>query len=259
MLRVCGWLLLCLSINLVAKEQQTEYQVNFKNIGNTIWQDYQAFYTKKRLTRVAGMFAVGAVMAHTNIDTEFQDWHQSNIHSERSDDVSKVAKNFGEKFIMMPLAIAASAIEFKNPNSFWAEWGQLSTRAYLLGGPIIGVTQPLTGGSRPKDEYKDAHWRPFNDDNGVSGHSFVGAVPFLALTKMEQLEDWQKTLAYVASGLGAWSRINDDAHYLSQAMLGWYVAWESLNAISETEQGDWYQIKPVVYGDGIGLGIAFEW
>ena len=259
MLRTYAWLLLCLPFFAQSEEQQTEYRVNFKNMGNTIWQDYEAFYTQERLIRVASVFGVGAVMAHSNIDTEFQDWHQSNIRSSGTDDFSKVVKHLGEKTLMMPIAILASSLEFSKPDSFWAEWGQLSTRAYLLGGPIIGFTQPLTGGSRPKDEYKDAHWRPFNDDNGVSGHSFVGAVPFLALTKMSQLNDWQRTLAYVASGLGSWSRINDDAHYLSQAMLGWYIAWESLNAISQSPKASWYQVKPVVFGDGVGIGVSIDW
>ena len=258
-MRIVLLFLVILLLPSVVHSEDVRYEINGKTIFETVLSDYKAFYTQPRLYRAASVFTVGAVMAHSSIDTEFQSWHQSNIRSSTSDDFSAVVKTFGEKSILFPLAGLASTWQFDNKDSKLAHWGQLSMRALLLGGPIIGVTQPLTGGSRPKDQYQNAHWRPLNDDNGVSGHSFVGAIPFLALTKMDTLTEVQKNIAYVASGLAAWSRINDDAHYLSQAMLGWYVAWESLNAISETELATWYQITPYAFGDGAGISIRVNW
>ncbi|NVK24789.1 MAG: phosphatase PAP2 family protein [Gammaproteobacteria bacterium] len=246
-------------LSTVTAQASNRYEVQFDNIWDTVKQDYSSFYTKNRLLRFGSVFSVGAVMAHTSIDTEFQSWYQDDIHSADTDDVAKVAKLFGEKTILMPVAALASALEFVEPDSNVAHWGQLSLRAYLLGGPIIGVTQPLTGGARPRDSVGDARWRSFEDDNGVSGHSFVAAVPFLALAKMSNLQPWQKNLAYGASMLGAWSRVNDDAHYLSQAILGWYVAWESLNAIGQNDVADWYQVTPYVFGDGAGVSLQFKW
>jgi len=41
---------------------------------------------------------------------------------------------------------------------------------------------------------------------------------------------------YAASTLTAWSRMNDDGHYTSQAMLGWFMAWESVGAVSESDK-----------------------
>lgn len=250
-----------LGASLFSNKLQSEerYEIQMDNIWKTIKQDYKTFYTKNRMLRAASVYSVGAFMAHTSIDTGFQAWYQDEVHSSTTDDISKVTKLFGEKTILMPIAALASAIEFTDPDSNLAQWGQLSLRAYLLGGPVIGVTQPLTGGSRPRDSHGDARWRPLEDDNGVSGHSFVAAVPFLALTKMSNLEPWQKNVALAASALGAWSRVNDDAHYLSQAMIGWYVAWESLNAIEQNEVGDWYQVSPYLFGDGAGLSLRFEW
>ena len=235
-----------------------KYEFQLENAWDTVKQDYQNFYQTERLLRTASFFAAGAVIAHTDIDTEFQSWYQDNIHSQQTDDLSKVAKLFGEKSILMPIATIASVGVFSEPESKFARWGQLSLRAYLLGGPIIGVTQPLTGGSRPRDDV-GSKWRPTEDDNGVSGHAFVSTVPFLALTKMEGISDWQKNLAYAASVFGAWSRVNDDAHYLSQAVLGWYVAWEALNAIDETKTQSWFEITPYAFGDGAGLALSITW
>lgn len=257
------FLLCCLSLSFLSSASEsnttTTTQLEFNSIKQAVIADYQSFYRKDRLLRLGSAFGAGAAVAHSNIDTEFQDWHQTHLKSSDSDELSRIVKNFGEKWLMMPLALTASAIEFSTPESSLAQWGQITARGYLLGGPIIGVTQPLTGGSRPKDKYQNAHWRPFNDDNGVSGHSFVGAVPFLALAKMPNVEGWQKAAAYAASGLAAWSRINDDAHYLSQALLGWYVAFESIDAITEKPYESWYQFTSVMFGDGVGIGISMNW
>ena len=40
-----------------------------------------------------------------------------------------------------------------------------------------------TGASRPADG-QGSHWHMFNDNNGVSGHAFIGAIPFLAAAEM---------------------------------------------------------------------------
>ena len=238
----------------------TDFTLEPDSFFDTLKQDYSSFYHSDRLWRAAKVYSVGAVMANTNIDTEFHSWHQDNIHSDTSDDIAKVAKLFGEKVILVPLATAAASWQLKDADSALGQWGEKTMRSYLVGGPAMFAVQLLTGGSRPKDEYQNAHWRPFNDDNGVSGHSFVGAVPFLTLAKMPGLTDNQKYLAYFASTLSAWSRINDDAHYLSQAMLGWYMAWESVDAVHNGDKvGKWYSIQPYAFGDGVGLSVSITW
>ena len=256
-------LFILFSVTSQAKEAETaltDFKLDTDAAVATVKSDYKAFYASDRLWRAAKVYAVGAVMANTNIDTEFHSWHQDTIHSDTSDDVAKVAKLFGEKIIMAPLAVAAASWQLKEPESPIGRWGEKTFRSYLVGGPAMFAVQLMTGGSRPKDEYQNAHWRPFNDDNGVSGHSFVGAVPFLTLARMPELSRTQKYLAYAASTLSAWSRINDDAHYLSQAMLGWYMAWESVDAVYDSgEIGSWYSVQPYAFGDGFGLALVASW
>jgi hypothetical protein len=48
--------------------------------------------------------------------------------------------------------------------------------------------------------------------------------------------------------------VNDDAHFTSQAILGWWIAYLACTAVDETET----QIKdvrfmPVPMGDGFGM------
>ncbi|MDC2891324.1 hypothetical protein [Psychrosphaera algicola] len=94
--------LLCLTGQAQAKD--------FKFTPDAAWQtiksDYQSFYTSERLWRATKFYGVGAVIAHTNIDTEFQQWHRDNVVSGTSKDVAKVAKLFGEKtsWFRLPLS-----------------------------------------------------------------------------------------------------------------------------------------------------------
>lgn len=248
--------LLFMSFNS-ACEEDFEFQTN--SFWSDVIHDYENFYQSERLYRAAGAFSVGAVMANTNIDPQFQDWHQSNIQSDASDELSKVVKVFGEKFVMLPVALLASSLQLSSTNNAFGEWGQLTLRSYLVSSPAVGALQFLTGGSRPRDT-DHAEWRPFNDDNGVSGHAYVGAVPFLVLAQMDQLTDVQKNIAFVASGLTAWSRVNDDAHYLSQSLLGWYLAWEAVDAVTSTGvKNNWYKVSPYAFGDGVGVSVSMTW
>ncbi|MEO2042421.1 MAG: phosphatase PAP2 family protein, partial [Pirellulales bacterium] len=104
-------------------------------------------------------------------------------------------------------------------------------------------------------------WKFFQDNNGVSGHSFMGAIPFLAAADMVENPLAKGTL-YVCSTFVGFSRINDDAHYSSQAFLGWYLAWASSLAVSRTEHhfaGFQVRVVPVPVGDQGGMGLEASW
>jgi len=88
-------------------------------------------------------------------------------------------------------------------------------RGFLVGaGPVI-AGQHLTGASRPSELGKNSHWRPLKDDNGVSGHTFMSALPFITAAKMTD-NPFAKLAFYSGSALGPLSRMNDNAHYPSQ-------------------------------------------
>ena len=114
-----------------------------------------------------------------------------------------------------------------------ADWGQRSLRSLLVGGPPMLALQVLTGGSRPGESDAQSKWKPLEDDNGVSGHSFMGAIPFLSAAKMAN-NAWLKAGFYAASTLPALS-INDDDHYPSQAFLGWWLAYLAASAVNRSQ------------------------
>ncbi|PAX99271.1 hypothetical protein CKO50_21840 [Pseudoalteromonas sp. HM-SA03] len=224
-------------------------------------EDYKNFYKFNRFTRIASVGAVAGIAANTSIDREIYDWYQEDIRSERTDDISKIAKYAGEGKYLLPLSfIASQAINFDTDSKLGA-WGNDVARAYTLGLPFVWSTQYLTGASRPI-ELDGSDWRPFEDNNGVSGHAFVGAIPFLAMARNTDNE-YMRYFAYFASGLAAWSRVNDGAHYTSQSILGWYFAYEVMDAVQETNSSHSnrlsYSVYPIIGGDTVGLGVQFAW
>jgi membrane-associated phospholipid phosphatase len=207
-------------------------------------------------------FGAGAVMANTNTDRSIQDWYQEHIRSDSGDRVSKVVKPFGDGFYVIPVSVAAAVLGDKlsadGEASPIGTWGRRATRAYIAGGPLSVFTQWATGGSRPNED--DSHWRPFHDNNGVSGHAFIGAVPFLTAGRMCEDNPVARYLLYAASALPALSRVNDNAHYSSQAFLGWFIAWEATGAVLQTDRSDRHvSLAPVITDDAYGVALCIQW
>jgi len=120
------------------------------------------------------------------------------------------------------------------------------------------ATQWLTGGTRPDEG--SSRGRPFHDDHGVSGHAFIGAVPFLTAGRMCAENPLARYLLYAASTRPTLSRINDNAHYPSQPFPGWFLAWEATGAIAQPEQGDRHiSVAPAIIGDTCGLALCVRW
>jgi len=242
------------------KSTQDTYSENSLTIWEAVTRDYESFYSLDRLTRLGVGFGIGAIAANTSLDDNFQNWYQDNIRSSSTDNFSKAVKTFGEGRYMIPLALLSASINYINAESPIGVWGVYTSRAYLVGAPALLLMQYTTGASRPGETDHGSRWRPFNDNNGVSGHAFMGAVPFLTLANMYDDNKVVKYLANAASFATAWSRVNDNSHYLSQASLGWYMAFESVDAVfdADRKKGD-ITIAPVIGRDSYGISVHMKW
>ena len=207
-------------------------------------------------------FGSGAIVANTHMDEAFQKWYQTDLRSNTTDDFASGVKNFGEWQYLIPVTFGAAVldnfIDSEQYQSSIGRWGARSARAYILGTPLLLVTQALTGASRPGDG-RGSSWRPFDNTHGVSGHAFVGAVPFLTIARMNDNNPWVKYLFYGASTLTAISRINDNAHYLSQAALGWYLAWEATDTVADRDRRNKLAFTPMPVKDGYGVYVSMQW
>jgi len=199
----------------------------FKALSFNISADYKNFYFSSNLNSIAIGMAISGVCANTSIDKDIQDWWQNKLRTEASDKVYSKCKIFGEGKIMIPLYLGAMTI---GREKGIGEWAERSLRATLVGAPIVFFLQRALGSKRPDEG--SSSWDFFGDDNGVSGHSFIGSIPFLTGAIMTD-NPYFKASLYLGSTLCPASRINDNKHYFSQSMLGWLLGYLAVKVIEE--------------------------
>jgi hypothetical protein len=233
-----------------------------------VWQlvkeDYQTFYSIEGLKRLGIAFAVGGIIANTNTDQEIQDWYQDHARRSATDQFASAVKGFGNWKYLVPVSMVAAGIGLVFPQDTGSNigaWGERTFRAYVVATPAMFVTQHLTGASRPEERENASHWRPLHDNNGVSGHAFVAAVPFITIARMSR-NPLIRYASYAASILTAWSRVNDNAHFTSQVMLGWYMGYEAVEAVSAssgTKSVSQPQYSLIPWKDGAVVRVAYQW
>jgi PAP2 superfamily len=227
-----------------------------------IWNDHVHFYSPDSLALLAGGFSLGAIGANTGFDQSLQDYSQSDI-GDSTKHFFHQSKDIGDQNWTVPIFASAwvagrlySGSEEMGPVG---TWGERSMRGMIVGFPPLLGLQRLTGASRPDESSDGSQWNPFNDNNGVSGHSFVGAMPFITAAKMTQSRG-QKALLYAGSTIVPISRVLDNAHYPSQIVLGWWVAYLAASAVDVTENPEHrWRILPFTSQDSTGILAEFKY
>lgn|GEM_PF-3041431 len=237
-----------------------------------IRSDFRNFYSCENFANIFVGFGVHAVISNTSMDQNLTNWYQKDVRSNGLNRFSNDVRDFGSEKAIIPV-IAVGILYYSDritdcirffelpTGSVLGEFASRTTRGYLVGMPTMLLGQLLVGAGRPDDLNPSSRWQPFQNDHGVSGHAFVGAMPFITLAQMSD-NFWLKTVFYTCSTFTAWSRFNDEKHYFSQSLLGWYFAYLSCRAISKTE----YQLLPrgmtvfpIVEPRTTGIGLIYQW
>jgi len=236
---------------------------NFRLLVRNIRSDYRNYYSWITMRDLLLGVAFASPLANTSLDGDFQGWYQRDVRSNCTDDFSAFWKTFGEGQIFVPafagLAVVGKMFEDRPLFGCAGEFGDRVTRGYLVGAPPMLLMQLILGGSRPGEDFVESRWKPFEDNNSVSGHAFMGAVPFITAAQMCQ-NPWAKGTLYVCSTFTAWSRINDDDHYLSQACLGWWMGYLACRAVDDTQRRCYrgYELTPIATPEITGIGVIWE-
>ena len=234
-------------------------------VGYQVLDDYRNFYSCEPLVCLTGAFGAGALMANTGFDVTMQDAWQQGVAPTSLGTFFSDCKVLGEGMYLLPISGAAAltgmAFEGAPVGDFIGEWGSRSLRMFVVGAPPLYALQWATGASRPDESSAGSKWKPFQDANGVSGHAFVGAIPFLAAADMVESPLLKGTL-YVCSTFTGFSRMTDNAHFPSQVFLGWYLAWASARAVNATEMhfADMeVRVVPLPMADLGGMAVEARW
>lgn len=225
-----------------------------------IKHDYINFYTPPNLYYFLGAVGTGAILANTSADQSVANYYQDHWRTQTTDNISKVAKVFGNKAFAFTY-IGAIGLNVLLPQyettGVIGQWGTNNIRAIMIGAPIVGVFQATFGGDRPNGVDPSSHWSFVEEGRAMSGHAFAGSIPFVTAAMMTENKPLKVSL-YAASTLTGLSRINDNVHYLSQVVMGWMTGYLSAKAVMDTnnDETNTLYVYPMAVNDGVGIGVS---
>ncbi len=204
-------------------------------------EDERNFYSCNNLTWIALGVGGGATLANTNADQWFRQTYAE--HWRPPDTNLDFVKDFGTGGIVIPamagLWMFDRSIAWCQGDDEWpvvavvGDWSERSMRGWIVGAVPLLTLQYAIGAGRPGESSAGSHWTPFEYTHGVSGHAFIGAVPFFTAADMCDSTFW-KVGFYTLGGAAGVSRIYTDSHYLSQVLLGWWLAYFATHTVEQT-------------------------
>lgn len=252
-----------LSISPAHAWTENIYECNWlQNFECDIRRDFCVYFQPEILFPFGGFFIASGILANTGLDRTIRDIWQDDVKSKSSDRFFEFPKALGGlSYWYFPLYLSAMGIGYLRECDMYGnviyQWGYRNLRAFFLGGIQELILAPTLGSGRPSS-HQPSKWQPFRYRTGVSGHAFFGGLPLITAAIMTD-PPALKTLLYVASTLPGLSRINSDAHYASQVLLGWALALFSAHAVYLSDQARFPTFQMGVCPRKDGAMIAASW
>lgn len=211
-----------------------------ENLKNDILCDFSVYLGKENLRDLGVLFLTIGTMANTNIDHALSRSWKKGIHSSSSDTLFKLPDRIGKcNYVATYLGTMAIGHWQSHTTIGYTlyNWGYRSIRTLLL----VGVQDPIygwfIGNGRPKDGKHTSRWKLFKKggEAGCSGHSFNGAIPFMTAAMMTDSLPL-KIGFYTLASLPGFARINKQAHYPSQVILSWGIAYLAARSVCFSEE-----------------------
>jgi membrane-associated phospholipid phosphatase len=186
--------------------------------------------------------AIAGIVGLMFVDEPVRRWAQD-VRSETTDDIAAFARHFGqpEVWVTVPATLIAGGLLTKNE-----ELAKAGGRVAASVGLAIGVEltiKLIVGRTRPDSGLGAFHFDPFSvDANSMpSGHSAIAWALMTSLAHEVKSPVAQVGFYGLASAT-AWSRVNDDRHWLSDVVAGSLIGFTSAKLV----HGKWqvWGIKP---------------
>ena len=256
------WRFVCLFLLVAPASGLAQTSNEEQSFVEILTADFRYHYSSKPLTDVAVGFGATALFANSEADENIQRVFRDKLQGQAGDSLTNFFTGVGDvahPIYSIPIYLTTMWIGGYNgeSESAAARWGANSLRGVAVGAPELIVLGSIAGGNAPDEG--EPGWSPFDSNNGVSGHSFMGAVPIITAAKMTD-RPWLKYTLYTVSTFPGLARIYDEKHYFSQALMGWWLAYVATRTVEYTNIGDesTTRIMPVFYPDGGGLQVSIK-
>ena len=220
-----------------------------------VQEDYKNFYHFVNSKYLMMGLGLSALSAHSKLDTHFQGWFQRKVANQGfAGDLASSTKIFGERpWVLAYFGLSLFDTEKCSPALCKGvlNWADQSRRMVVVGLPLVWGLQYTLGARRPYQG--GSKWTYFDDSHAVSGHAFIGAIPFLGVAGQVKNPYLKATLIGLST-LPAWSRVHDDQHYLSQSFMGWLIAWRAY----EITKPDYDPNGWSLFSNGTHVGLAYR-
>jgi len=226
--------------------------------------DFKHMYWGKNLVCMGVALAAAAPLANTHADQGIRDWYVERLKTSSGDGWASVAYQMGKHFNVIPVYAIVGGVGLMFPDTWVGStaftWGERSLRSLLVGVPAVGILQVGLGGSRPNENGPhSSYWHPLHDNNSVSGHAFVGSIPFLVAASMTE-NPWMKGAFFLGSFFVPWARVQQDAHYFSQVALGWTFGFLAAQSVLQTDiENRRVLVAPLDVPGTQGIGVMFRY
>jgi membrane-associated phospholipid phosphatase len=203
-----------------------------------------------------GAAVAGAVVGLTFLDEHVQRFIQSN-RSEALDRMSSVVREFGEPEVYLTVSAGLAFSGLISNHTRLTLEGLRAVSAVAGAGVVTHVAKWSLGRERPDEntEAEDLDPFTFRDTAWPSGHA---ATAFALAASLSDGIDraWATVLLYTAATGVAWSRVNDNRHWLSDVAGGALIGVTSAKLVS----GRWRVLglrPPAVLVGPRGVGVGF--
>ncbi len=165
----------------------------------------------------AGAITAGVIAASSLLDQPVRDAVQQ-ARSSATDDLARVARRFGQPEIYAPAALGTIAVGLLTGRPEVRRAGERIAASLLLAGAVSSTLKLATGRDRPDAARGAWEFEPFAGGRSFpSGHATVAFA--LAASASDEIGRTPVTVAlYGAATLTAWSRLNDNKHWLSDVI-----------------------------------------
>ena len=218
----------------------------------------------QRTDWIKASLVVGITLGLFAYDEDIQDWVQEN-RNDTTDDIAKFAKVFGDgKYTLPPLAILYIYGHFSDDEKS-RRVALLSLESFVVSGLFAQAIKYTGHRHRPDSGDSSDTWDgPSFSNSNLSFPSGHAQAAFSIATVIASEYNHNKIIPILAYGLAtltAMSRVNDNAHWASDAFFGSAIGYFTAKAIlhrHEEERKNSFVLLPLVNSEYAGLLLSYR-